>query len=103
MKLTVTGRQVVVTDAQRGAIQRKAERLNRLLGPAAVSAQAVVSRERTLTVCELTVHTRGDHILHGRGRDRRFGVALTTAAERVSRQASRLTDRWKSRRKGNGA
>jgi len=68
-----------------------------------VSAQAIVTRERALIVCEVTVHARGDHVLHGKGRDRRFAVALATAIERVHKQATRLADRWKSRRKGAGA
>jgi ribosomal subunit interface protein len=100
MKLTVTGHQVVVTDAQRATIARRTAAIRRLLGGAALSAQVIVSRERTLTVCELTLHTRGDHVLHARGRDKRFAVALGSAIERVRRQAQKLLDRWKSRRKG---
>ena len=103
MKLIVTGRQIPVSPAQRRAIQHHVTRVARILGPAALSVQAVVSHERSMTVCELTLHARADHILHGQGRDRRFAVALTTAAGRVGRQAQRLADRWKSRRKGDEA
>lgn len=103
MKLTVTGHQVAVTDAQRATIVRRTAVIRRLLGRAALSVQVVVSHERALTVCELTLHARGDHVLHGRGRDKHFAVALGAAIDRVRSQAQKLVDRWKSRRKGDEA
>jgi len=99
MKLTVTGRHVAVTDAIRTDLTRKLRRLDRVLNDSAVSAQCAVGRERQLFVCELTVHARGDHMLHGVGRDARLPGAVALAVERVAQQASRLSDRWKTRRR----
>jgi putative sigma-54 modulation protein len=102
MKLTVTGRHVAVTDAIRTEITRKLRRLERLLNDSAVSAQCIVGRERQTFLCELTVHARGDHMLHGVGRDTRLSAAVALAVEKVGQQASRLTDRWKTRRRSSG-
>ena len=103
MTLTVIGKQLTVTDAQRMLVRRRVDKLARVLNHAALTAQAAVSRERGMYICELTVHTRGDHDLHGRGRDRLFAAAVTAAADRVGAQAARLAGRWKSRRKGDQA
>ncbi len=99
MKLLVTGRQVTVTDAIRQDIDRKISRLARVLNDSAVSAQCVVARERGRFVAELTVHARGDHMLHGVGRHTVLGTAVGTAVDKVAQQAAKLADRWKTRRK----
>ena len=101
MKITVTGRQVELTAADRTRIRRRVERLARTLGTAALSAQVVVVRDGVTHVCELTLHARGDHMLHGKGRDKRMPIAVGQAVDKVAAQAKKLLDRWKSRRKGN--
>jgi len=100
MKLTVTGRQFVVTDATRRLIAEKLERLHRVLNDSAVSAQVTVSRERQQIVCELIVRVRGDHTLHAVGRHAQISPAVTSSIDKVKQQAARLSDRWKTRRRG---
>lgn len=102
MKLTVTGRHMAIAETNRQLIRRKLRRLERVLNDSAVSAQCVVARERELHVCEVTVHARGDHTLHGVARDARLPAAIGAAVEKVSKQAQRLVDRWKTRRKVGG-
>jgi ribosome hibernation promoting factor len=99
MILTVTGRHLVVSAAARAQIDRKIERVQRILGGSALSAQCVVSRERQQFVCEVTVHARGDHQLHAVARHNRLISALTAAVEKVSQQAHTLAGRWKARRR----
>jgi len=103
MKITVTGRQIELTPADRARIRRRVERLKRPLGDAALSTQVAVARDGTMHVCELTLHVRGDHMLHGKGRDKKVPLAVGLAVEKVAAQAKKVSDRWKSRRKGNGA
>jgi putative sigma-54 modulation protein len=105
MKLIVTGRHVEVAGAVRQEISTRLQRLERLLSDSAVSAQCVLWRERGEYACELTVHARGDHMLHGLGRGSQIGTAVTAAVTKVSRQAQRLKDRWKTRKRSgnNGA
>jgi putative sigma-54 modulation protein len=99
LKLTVTGRHVAVSDTVREAISKNVRRLDRVLNDSAVSAQCVVARERQHFVCELTVHARGDHMLHAVGRHQRLPSAVRAAVEKVGQQAHRLSDRWKTRRR----
>ena len=103
MKITVTGRQIELTTADRARIRRRVERLKRPLGSAALSTQVAVARDGAMHMCELTLHVRGDHMLHAKGRDKRVPVAVGQAVEKVAVQAKKLSDRWKSRRKGDGA
>lgn len=99
MKLLVTGRRMTVSDATRTRIDRKLHRLDRLLGDSAVSAQCIVEREKNAYLCELTVHARGDHMLHANARHARLESAVTAVAQKVGQQAQRLKDRWKTRRR----
>ena len=103
MKITVTGRQIELTTADRARIRRQVERLKRPLGKAALSTQVAVARDGAMHVCEVTFHVSGDHMLHAKGRDKRVPVAVGQAVEKVAAQAKKLADRWKSRRKGDGA
>ena len=99
MKLTVTGRHVAIAETNRQLIGRKLRRLERMLNDSAVSAQCVIGRERELYVCEVTLHARGDHTLHGLARHARLATAISGAMDKVGQQAQRLVDRWKTRRK----
>ena len=103
MKLTITGRHVQIPQAARQQIDRKLTRLERLLNDSVVSTQCVLSQQRGLYLCELTVHARGDHMMHGLGRDAQMTRAVAVAAEKVTQQAQRLKDRWKTRRRANGS
>ena len=99
MKLLVTGRQITITDTIRQDIDRRLKRFARVLGDSAVSAQCVVARERGQHIVEITLHARGDHMLHGVGRHAILATAVAAAVEKVGAQAVKLADRWKTRRK----
>ena len=103
MKLTVTGRHLAVSDADRQEIAEKVKHLDRILNDSAVSAACALTKERQDIVCELTVHARGNHMLHGVGRHRRLGVAAGLAVTKVSQQAHKLADRWKTRRRAGAS
>jgi ribosomal subunit interface protein len=102
LTLTVTGRRVAITATSRQDIRSRVGRLERVLKNGVVSGQCVISRQRALHVCELTVHARGDHILHGVGRHARLTAAVKGAFDKVGQQAKRLADRRKTRRKAGG-
>ncbi|MEO7191541.1 MAG: HPF/RaiA family ribosome-associated protein, partial [Vicinamibacterales bacterium] len=102
MNFTVTGRHLVVSDAVHEQVQKKLSHLHRLLNDSAISAQCVISQQRQLFTCELTLHARGDHMLVGVGKHTRAASAVAAAAAKVEQQALRLSDRWKTRRKDAG-
>jgi ribosomal subunit interface protein len=99
LKLTVTGRHVAIAETNRQLIRRKFRRLERVLNDSAVSAQFIVARERALHVCEVTLRARGDHTLHAVARHEQLPAAVNAVVEKVSQQAQRLVDRWKTRRR----
>jgi len=103
MKLVVTGRHLTVSPAAHERITRQLRRLERLLGDSAVSAQCIIGREGTDYSAELTLHARGDNLLHATGRHTRLETAVAGAAKKVGQQARKVKDRWKSRRKGGRA
>jgi putative sigma-54 modulation protein len=102
MKLTVTGRHMTVSPAAHEQVQRQLKRLERLLGDSALTAQCIIGREGNEYVCDLTVHARGDHMLHAKARHTRLQTAVSGAAQKAGQQAQKLKERWKSRRKGGG-
>ena len=68
MKLTVTGRHVAVTEATRTDITQKIGRLRpRPQRQRGLRHSASSAANAQPFVCELTVHVRGDHMLHARG------------------------------------
>ena len=99
MKLTVTGRHLEIPEAARQQIDRKLKRLERVLADGVVSAQCVLWQQRGMVVCDLTLHAREDHILHGLGRHAQMARAVSLAVDKVEQQAQRLKGRWKTRRR----
>src|SRR4029453_19536372 len=90
MKLFVTGRHLVVSATTRQTLTRKLRRLERLMQAHAISAQCILAREREAYVCELTLHARGDHMLHGIGRHTRVAGAAGAAPQAVPLPAPKL-------------
>jgi len=101
MKLSVTGHQTAVSDSLRTDISRKLRRIERLLNDNAISAQCVISRQRKSFVCDLTVHARQDHMLHGIGRHERAPAAVAAAVDKIRQQAEKLKGRWDSKKRGS--
>jgi len=99
MTVTVTGRHIEMAPATRRQIEKKIDGLHKVLNGNAVSAHCVITQERLRVNCELTVHAPGDHMLVGIGRHPRLITAVGLALEKVSQQARRLADRWKSRKR----
>jgi putative sigma-54 modulation protein len=100
MPLSLTGRQIDITPALRQLVQRRLARLERKLGDAIVSTQVVLGREKYRYIADLTVHARGDHILHGIGSTVSWSTSLTAAVEKVMRQADRVKGKWQVRKRG---
>jgi len=99
MKLLVTGRNVDVTPNLRQLIDRKLVKVDRLLKDTAVSAQVVLRREKFRHVADLTVHARGDHMLHGIGEGPDWQRAVKGAIDKIAQQATRLKTKWNARKR----
>jgi putative sigma-54 modulation protein len=99
MRLVLTGRHVDITPGIRRLVDQKITRLERLLGNALVSGQVVLSREKERRLVEVTVHVSGDHQFATRTEGPSWSVGLTSAIEKVHRQAAKLKGKWTERKR----
>jgi putative sigma-54 modulation protein len=101
MRLLLTGRQIDITPSLRKLVDARLAKIERRLGGAVVSAQLVLSREKNRYVAELTVHAKGDHILHGIGTANGWSTALTSTVQKVVQQAEKVKGKWQARKRTN--
>jgi putative sigma-54 modulation protein len=94
MRLELTGRHVTITPAVRKAVERRLARLARLLNDSIVSMQVVVTREKSRTHVDITLHARGDHFFHAAATGRDLPAALGAATEKIEHQAQKLKSKW---------
>jgi len=99
MRFALTGRHVDVTPILRKLVETRLGKLDRMLGDSIVSAQVVLARERYRYVVEMTVHVRGDHVLHGVASTAAWDTALTEAVEKIMQQAQKLKGKWQERKR----
>jgi len=94
MRLELTGRHVTITPAVRKAVERRLARLARLLNDNIVSMQVVVTREKSRTHVDITLHARGEHFFHAAATGRDLPAALSAATEKIEHQAQKLKSKW---------
>ena len=99
MRLELTGRHVDITPALRRTVDLKLARLERLLNDSAVSAQAVLTREKYRHRTEITVHARGEKFLHGVGHSTNWETSLTLAVDKIAQQAQKVKGKWQERKR----
>jgi putative sigma-54 modulation protein len=99
MRLELTGRHVTITPALRRVVERQLAATLRMLNDSAVSAQVVLTREKTRHRAEVTLHARGEHFLHGNGTGRDVATALAAAIDKIDRQAGKLKGKWETRKR----
>jgi putative sigma-54 modulation protein len=99
MRLTITGRHVVVTSGLRQLVEKKVARLVRVLNTRAVSGQVELSLEKIRHVAEILVHVRGGHVLQGRAVTTSWGESVADAADRIVQQADTLKGKWVTRKR----
>ncbi len=99
MRLLLTGRNVEVTPALRQLVERRIAKLERLLNDSMVSAQVVLTLQKYRHVTEVTVHMRGDHILHGLGGTQSWELSLSQALDKIGHQAHKVKDKWDTRKR----
>jgi ribosomal subunit interface protein len=101
MRPLLTARQVEITPSLRKLVEARVAKIERRLGGAVVSSQLVLSREKNRFVSELTVHAKGDHILHGIGTGNGWSTSLTSAVQKVGQQVEKLKGKWQARKRTN--
>src|SRR6476619_6413801 len=102
MRLELTGRHVDITPALRRLVDTKLAKLERLLNDSAVSAQAVLTREKHVRRADITVHARGENFLHGVGNSATWEVSVGDAIDKIAQQAQRVKGKWQERKRRGG-
>ena len=99
MRLELTGRHVDITPGLRRLVEGKLSKLERVLNDSAVSAQAVLTREKYRHRTEITLHTRGEKFLHGVGNTGSWEASVADAIEKISQQALKVKGKWQERKR----
>lgn len=99
MRLELTGRHITITPALRKLVDQRLQHLSRMMNRSAVSAQVVLTQEKTRVHADVTLHARGENFLHGEASGRDVQTALGAAIDRIDRQAQRVKEKWKDRRR----
>src|SRR5262249_36450528 len=99
MRLELTGRHIDITPALRRLVTAKLSKLERLLNHRAVSAQAVLSREKHSVRADITLHARGEKFLHGAGNADGWETSICEAIDKLSQQAERVKSKFTDRKR----
>jgi putative sigma-54 modulation protein len=99
MRLELTGRHVEITPNLRRLVEGKLAKLERVLNDSAVSAQAVLTREKHRHRAEITLHARGEKFLHGVGTTGSWEGSLASAIEKLGQQAQKVKGKWQGRKR----
>ena len=99
MRLELTGRHVAITPTLRTLVEQRLAHVLRLLNESAVSAQVVLTQEKTRVHADVTLHARGEHFLHGEATGRDVATALGAATDKIDRQVEKLKGKWTQRKR----
>jgi len=99
MRFELTGRQLEVTPTLRRLVKTKLVRLERLLNDSALSARAVLTREKYRLQAEITLHARGEKFLHGVGSSGAWETSVDRAIDKIAQQAHRVKGKWQERKR----
>lgn len=103
MRLELTGRHVEITPEIRALVEKRLAKLDRLLSGGIVSAQTVLTIEKYRHRSECTVHTRGDHFLHGLGDTNTWESSVSDAIEKIAQQVAKMKGKWQQRKRRAGS
>jgi putative sigma-54 modulation protein len=99
MRLELTARHFTIPAPVRKIAEQRLGRCLRPLNDGAVSAQVVVTREKTRFHAEVTLHARGEHFMHGEATGRDAQAALGAAIDKIERQVLKLKSKWTERKR----
>jgi len=99
MRLELTARHFTIPAPVRKLAEQRLGRVLRPLNDGAVSAQIVVTREKTRFQAEVTLHARGEHFLHAEATGRDAATALGASIDKIERQVQKLKSKWTERKR----
>src|SRR6476620_2325943 len=99
MRLELTGRHVTITPTVRRLVEKQLAPSLRMLNDNAVSAQVVLTKQKTQLRADVTLHARGEHFLHGAGTGPDVTAAMGSAMDKIDRQAQKIKGKWEARKR----
>jgi putative sigma-54 modulation protein len=99
MRLELTARHITITPAIRKLVDERLQHTLRFLNDSAVSAQVVLTKEKTRYHADVTLHARGEHFMHGAATGRDLPTALSAAVDKIDRQGQRLKGKWRDHKR----
>jgi putative sigma-54 modulation protein len=99
MRLELTARHFAIPAPVRKGAEQRLGRVLRPLNDSALSAQVVVTRDKSRFHAEVTLHARGVHFLHGEATGRDAQSALNASIDKIDRQVQRLKGKWTERKR----
>jgi putative sigma-54 modulation protein len=94
MRLELTGRHITITPALKKGVEQRLAHAGRMLNNGIVSAQVVLTAEKSRCKSEVTLHARGGKFMHGEATGRDGGTAIAAAFDKIDRQAQKLKSKW---------
>jgi putative sigma-54 modulation protein len=102
MRFELTSRHLDITPALRRLVNTKLAKLERLLNDSAVSARAVLTREKYRLQADITLHARGEKFLHGIGSSAAWETSVEQAVDKIAQQAAKVKGKWQERKRRGG-
>ncbi len=97
MNVEYTGRQFEITPAARKQVETGLEKLKKLLGTN-FQTHVILSVEKHRSIAEITVAVRNHAPIVGLHQASDMSVAISTALDKIARQAVKYKTRWKSKK-----
>ena len=101
MRLDITGRHVDITPTLRQLIERRLDRVERLLNDSALSATVILTLEKYRHRTEIILHVRGDKLMRGLGEGNAWNLSVRQAIEKVEQQAKKVKGKWSERKRSD--
>lgn len=99
MRLELTARHFTIPTSLRKTVEQRLGHGLRVLNDSAISAQVVITREKTRFLAEVTLHARGEHFLHGEAMGRDAQTAASASIDKIERQIDKLKGKWTQRKR----
>jgi ribosome hibernation promoting factor len=99
MRVELTARHVEISPGLRRLVERKLQKLQRVVNDVGVSAAVVVTKERINNVVELSLHARGEQFLHAVAKATSWETATSDVVAKVLHQVEKMKGRWLERKR----
>jgi putative sigma-54 modulation protein len=99
MRVELTGRHIEISPGLRRLVERKLQKLQRVVNDVGVSAAVVVTKERMNNVVELSLHARGEQFLHAVAKATSWETAASDVVAKVLHQVEKMKGKWLERKR----